>query len=807
MRRVPGRDGFSLAFALFLALTAAVIGVGFAAGEIVARLEREQLEAELVRHGNSVLSLLSASLLEPLLSEDIPVLRTVVERVARTDPDLCEITVRGADGTSLVHWVRAEGQGPRIHFRQTVTFEGERFGDIDLGWTTERITSQLQARVGRVWLAVAFPLAGLLLLVVGIVHLLAVRPLRRVYRHIEAVSQGGGDGPLRPRGSRELRVLTRIVNQTLELMQRSRRQQAQLQRALDDAHAARELAEVTLHSIGDAVITTDRHGRVTDLNPVAERLTGWCREEAIGLSISEVFFIVDGETGERIEPGPVARALKAGEVVLLEGDVRLNARDGRQYVIEDSAAPIRTRDGVVIGAVLVFHDVTEQRRLSEEINYQASHDPLTGLLNRRAFEQKLQALAEDPEPRSHALLYLDLDQFKVVNDTCGHAAGDALLKQLAGVMQARLRRSDILARLGGDEFAVILPCCPFEQALACAEKLRQAVQDFRFSWQGNTFAVGVSIGLVPFHGGQQEMAEVLSAADQACFAAKDSGRNRVHVYQPDDRELMQRRQEMHWVARIHRALERNEFVLYAQPIVPVRGRQAPEVHYEILLRMRDEDGRLVPPGAFLPAAERYDLIGLVDRWVIEHYLAWLKTHRTHQEILQLASINLSGVSVSDAHFRRFVTQQVAASGVDPRKLCFEITETVAIANLDHARRMIEALGELGCCFALDDFGTGMSSFGYLKHMPVDYLKIDGSFIKDLAHDPIDQAMVRAINEVGHIMGKRTIAEFVEDDGILRHLRAIGVDFAQGYGIGGPRPLEELVAAARESSYNATHPIV
>ncbi|BCX81313.1 ammonium transporter, Amt family [Methylomarinovum caldicuralii] len=789
------RSGFSLPFVLFLALSAAVIGVGFAAGQIAARLDREQLQAELARHSDSTLSLLSASLLEPLLSEDIPVIRTVVERVARADPDLCEIVVRNADGDVLVRWSRSGPHDEQLHFSGPVAFDGERLGEISLAWTSERIRQQLEARTVRVWLATTVPLAALLFLVLAIVHWLAVRPLRRICRHAEAFSRGEGSSRLPPKGSRELRLLTETVNRTLELMAQSRRQQAALEKALDEAHAAKELAEVTLHSIGDAVITTDRYGRVTYLNPVAEKLTGWRRDEAVGLSIREVFFIVDGESGERIENDPVSRALEADDVVLLEGYVKLNARDGQQYVIEDSAAPIRTREGVVLGAVLVFHDVTEQQHMREEMNYQATHDPLTGLLNRRAFEQKLRDLVEDFECKEHALLYLDLDQFKVVNDTCGHAAGDALLKQLTAVMQARLRRSDILARLGGDEFAIILPCCPFEQALACAEKLRQAVQDFRFPWQGNTFAVGVSIGLVPFRGAEQNPADVLSAADQACFAAKDAGRNRVHVYQPDDRELVQRCQEMHWVARIHRALERDDFALYVQPIVPVRGEGEGD-HYEILLRMYTEDGKLVPPGAFLPAAERYDLIGLVDRWVIEAYLAWLGENPAHQEDLALASINISGTSVSDTHFLDFILRQVKASGIDPSKLCFEITETVAIANIEHARCMIAALSDLGCCFALDDFGTGMSSFGYLKHMPVDFLKIDGSFIKDLVRDPIDYALVKTINEVGHIMGKRTIAEFVEDDEILQRLREIGVDFAQGYGIGKPQPLEEWVAARR-----------
>lgn len=803
------RGGFSLAFLLFLTLTVAIVAVGFVSGLIAGRMERQQLHEELARHNASVLSMLKASLVEPLLSEDIPVIRTVIEQVARTEPQLCQIVVTNEEGRVLATWRDPDlGQTDGlVRFGDDVVFEGERFGNIAIAWTSAHITALARERMMRVWMATAIPLAVLLVLVILIVHWLALRPLQLIYQRIRRLAEGDLRQTLEPCGSRELRLLADTVNRTISLLREHQSYQRELQRAYEDAHEAKEMAEVTLHSIGDAVITTDCHGRVTYLNPVAEKLTGWSRGDAIGRFIGEVFFIVDGETGERITDDPVTRALEGGEVVFLEEYTKLNARDGQQYVIEDSAAPIRARDGHVLGAVLVFHDVTEQRRMAEEINYQATHDPLTGLFNRRAFEIKLQKLIEDIEAKQHALLYLDLDQFKVVNDTCGHAAGDALLGQLSGLMRARLRSSDILARLGGDEFAVILPHCPLEQALSRAEKLRRAVQEFRFVWQGNTFAVGVSIGLVPFQSGRQTQEEILSAADQACFAAKDSGRNRVHVYQPDDRELVRRRQEMHWVARIHRALERHAFVLYAQAIVPVASPRPGSSHYEILLRMCSDEGELVPPGAFLPAAERYDLMGLIDRWVVAHYFAWLAGNPGHLTQLQLAGINISGVSVSDRHFLDFITQQFESSGIPPHKICFEITETAAIANLSNAKHMIKTLKGLGCRFALDDFGTGMSSFGYLKHLEVDFLKIDGGFVKDIVRDPIDRALVKAINEVGHIMGKRTIAEFAENDEILSLLRQVGVDYAQGYGVARPERLQDLVAACHEAAYNPIQSIL
>lgn len=427
----------------------------------------------------------------------------------------------------------------------------------------------------------------------------------------------------------------------------------------------------------------------------------------------------------------------------------------------------------------------------ERATYQASHDDLTGLVNRREFEHRLQQAVRstEAEGRQHAFIYMDLDQFKIVNDTCGHCAGDELLRNLAGLLQGKLRTGDTLARLGGDEFGVLLENCPPGPAAVIAETLREMVNDFRFAWQEKSFTVTLSIGVVHFDSGDMNVSSILSAADTACYIAKENGRNRVHVGHPEDRDITIRQSEMHWVSRLRQALQENRLQLYCQKIVPLDdGATNAGAHFELLLRLRDEEGRLVPPGAFLPAAERFGLMPVIDRWVISSAFAnFQRLTPDPAEQLEMCAINLSGASVSDPEFLSFILHELALYQIPPGKVCFEITETVAIANLTQAIALINELRAVGCKFALDDFGSGMSSFAYLKHLPVDYLKIDGGFVKDMLNDAADAAMVEAINHIGHTMGLRTIAEFVENDAIRARLAAMKVDFAQGYGIGKPVP--------------------
>ncbi|MGM0593807.1 MAG: EAL domain-containing protein [Pseudomonadota bacterium] len=565
----------------------------------------------------------------------------------------------------------------------------------------------------------------------------------------------------------------------------------------------KELAQVTLKSIGDAVITTDRDGCITYLNPIAERLTGWRNEAAQGRHHRDVFVIVDETDGGTIA-SPVDRVLADNRIFELSTEnnhILLCSREGQRYSIEDSAAPIRDNSGDTVGVVLVFHDVSATRELTRRINYQATHDALTELVNRTEFERRLRdALVDIAGTRTtHAVLYLDLDQFKVVNDSAGHMAGDALLQQLAQQFETKIRRHDTLARLGGDEFGVLLEECPLAQAEHVAEQLMEVVRAFRFNWEGKSFSVGVSIGLVSIDGRlQHDVQSVLIAADSACYLAKESGRNRVQVYHPGDAEMARLHGMLDWVSRINQALEEQRFILYYQRIDPVDPAQRDErQHVEVLLRMHDEHGELVQPGHFIPAAERYNLMPTVDRWVIStlfsHY------HRLAAGQKLMLAVNLSGASLSDDGLYRFISEQFAAYRVPFEAICFEVTETAAIANINKARHFIDKLRSLGCRFALDDFGSGLSSFAYLKNLKVDFLKIDGSFVRDIDEDEVDLEMVDAINRVGAVLRVRTIAEFVESEAIRTKLQELGVDLVQGYAIHKPEPLSRLLPPAEGGS--------
>ncbi len=548
----------------------------------------------------------------------------------------------------------------------------------------------------------------------------------------------------------------------------------------------KESAQITLQSIGDGVITTDAHLVIEYLNPVAEDLTGWRFEEAAGKHIDDIFRGFHEETCEPLE-NPLSVAIRRSRAIKSVRPTLLIKRDGNEMYIESTASPIRDGSGAVSGGVLVFHDVSESRELNRKLSYHASHDILTGLVNRREFEARLERALRSAKAReaSYALCHVDVDQFKIINDSCGHSAGDALLGQVGALLKTKIRWRDTLSRLGGDEFGVLLESCSLEEALDMADQLRATVSAYKFVWEERTFRLGCSVGVVPISGESEDVATLLSAADSACAAAKEAGRNRVYSFQENDIDLMRRRKEMQWAARINNALEESRFELFRMTIQPLQV-EDPGEHYELLLRMRDENGKIISPVDFINAAERYGLTPAIDRWVIENALRWLVSEADERERLTMCSINLSGQSLGDDKFLPFVIDQFHRSGIDAKKICFEITETAAIASFSQANRFIQALKELGCRFALDDFGTGLSSFGYLKHFPVDFLKIDGSFVKEILHDPIDREMVRSINEIGHLTGKQTIAEFAENEEIINMLRSLGVDYAQGYGIASPQ---------------------
>jgi diguanylate cyclase (GGDEF)-like protein/PAS domain S-box-containing protein len=557
----------------------------------------------------------------------------------------------------------------------------------------------------------------------------------------------------------------------------------------------KERAQVTLASIADAVITIDMAGCVEFMNPVAERLTGIDNERARGNALASVFAIVDDSTGLAI-PDPVARALRERCIVKSEGNVVLRRRNDAPVAIDYSVAPILDRLGELIGAVLVFQDMSRERQYAARLAHLASHDPLTGLVNRREFERRLSMMLADEqrEPFDLTMLYLDLDQFKLVNDTCGHAAGDELLRQVTGLLRPLLREGDTLARLGGDEFGVLLAHCPMDPAIRIAETLRTAVGDFHFVWKNRAFQSSVSVGLVNIADGPQTMAGVLSAADAACYMAKDKGRNRVQVYSPTSNEMTARHGEMEWVNRIQRALVENRFCLFAQPVCLTRGDPAARPYTELLLRLRDEQNELIQPKEFIPAAERYNLMPAIDRWVITTAFAIVAQNcepHDGEAVPETIAINLSGASIGDGEFLEFVHAQFARFNIRHSSICFEITETTAVSSLSMATEFMESLRKRGCRFALDDFGVGLSSFTYLKHLPVDFVKIDGSFVVDMLENPVNHAMVEAIHNIGHILGKRTIAESVENMKILDALGSIGVDYAQGLAIARPEVFGQL----------------
>lgn len=566
----------------------------------------------------------------------------------------------------------------------------------------------------------------------------------------------------------------------------------QLEHANQRLYAEKEKAQVTLSSIGDAVITTDTDGRIDYLNPVAERLFDTSSDAARQRHLSDLGTLLIEDT-QQPATGLVEHCLREGRLPNQFSTLLLVRQDGENLTIEPNAAPIRDHDGKMSGIVFVFHDVSQTHELTRQLSHQATHDVLTGLFNRRDFEIKVKHAIRHAEggDKEHSLLYMDLDQFKVINDTCGHIAGDELLKQYTAKLAELVRHGDTLARIGGDEFGLLLEDCPHQQALLVAGKIQDMTQRFRFAWGEKTFGIGISIGMISINHHSHSVIDVISRVDAACYMAKEAGRGRIYVHDAADQALLTRHGEMEWTPRITQALEEQRMVLYYQPIVHQSRIADLTSHYEILIRMIDESGKLIPPGAFLPAAERYNLIARIDRWVISQYFRWLAEHPGQLHALELGSINLSGKSLGDETCLRHIENELREFAIPPEKICFEITETEAISNLTQAKSFIRKLKNHGCKFALDDFGSGFSSYAYLKNLPVDYLKIDGMFVKDIQSDPANFAMVESINHIGHVMGRQTIAEFVENTETLQTLNELGIDYMQGYGIAKPAPLRNL----------------
>lgn len=565
-------------------------------------------------------------------------------------------------------------------------------------------------------------------------------------------------------------------------------------------HELREREEryrAVVAQASEGIFLIDAHTNYfLEVNIALQNLLGYSCEEFLKLTLENVVVLDSKSTSQNVQP--------ITNTSYLTGEWQYCCKDGSLVDVEVSTNLISYEEKNAF--CIVVRDITQRkqaeaalRESEKRLSWQASHDSLTGLANRRKFEQLVeQVINSANSAMQHALCYLDLDQFKIVNDTCGHVAGDALLRQVSSCFRIGLRKSDALARLGGDEFGILLYQCPLEQAAQIANMLRERIQQLRFTWQEKSFAITVSIGLVVININTQSLANVLSAADAACHVAKNKGRNRVHIYQPGDRELEQQRGEMQWVSRIPKALEENRFRLYYQRIVSLAATECKSEHWEVLLRLEEESGKIVSPMAFIPAAERYNLMHLIDRWVVSTLFAYLEQQYQRIGHYQPApsqpsmyTVNLSGDSINDEQFINFVQAQFAKFQIPPSIICFEITETTAIINLTKAAQFISELKAVGCYFALDDFGSGMSSFAYLKNLPVDYLKIDGVFIKDIVQDAIASQMVEAISRIATVMKIQTIAEFVENDDILLKLKTLGVDYAQGYGIAQPCPLLEV----------------
>jgi diguanylate cyclase (GGDEF)-like protein/PAS domain S-box-containing protein len=542
----------------------------------------------------------------------------------------------------------------------------------------------------------------------------------------------------------------------------------------------------------DAIFITNTEGVIEYVNSRLLELTGYKKEELLGHKPNK--WKSDKTSPEVYED--LWRTIIAGKV--WNGEILNRKKNGEYYWSSENVSPILDKDGKISHYLGSQEDITEIRNLNQQLTFQASYDALTGLVNRREFERRLERIVNNLQKNineEHALFFMDLDQFKVVNDTCGHIAGDELLRQLSNVLQEKVRKRDTLARIGGDEFGVLMEHCSIEHAFRVANSLLQAVQEYQFRWDHQVFRVGVSIGLIPITDKEFSTIELLKNADSACYLAKEQGRNRIHVYHVEDKELARRHGEMTWVAKLYQALDENRFCLYAQSISSLKtGDNKQNIGYEMLVRMIDDTGDIITPDQFFPAAERYNLATKLDQWVIKHVFEALKNHPDFMHQVDFVCINLSGFSLTEKDLLDYIISHVlkSADDIDPKKLCFEITETAAITHLSVASKFISILRGMGCKFALDDFGSGLSSFGYLKNLPVDYLKIDGMFVKDIVEDQIDHAMVKSINEIGHVMKMKTIAEYVENDEIKGMLREIGVDYAQGHGISMPVPLAELL---------------
>ena len=746
-----------------------------------------------------------------------------VLQALRRDAAVFEAVVHGADGKRFATLAPRSGdaatvaqvEDAELRFLQPIEVGGNLLGNV-------RITAS-DAEVYERFGFYAKMVGAIMLVSLACAALLSAHLQRMIYSPIESLSQVARrvketrDYSLRAEVcyDDEIGHLAGMFNRMLDEVEHRDRQLGlvveerteELERRNDELR--KEIAERTtaqsmlaqseqrfksaFESAAIGMILVHESRTMFQVNQAFCNMLGYSQGDMLGRNMREFTHPDDRDVGMY-----QYHELMAGEVDHYQIEKRYQHRDGYSIWALVFVSAVRDAQGRYQHAIAQVQDITEAHKLSQELSYQATHDSLTGLVNRPEFEARIKQALSNAQRigDEHAVCYLDLDQFKVINDTCGHVAGDELLRQIAKVVRSKVRSRDTIARLGGDEFGILMEGCAIEQGKRVTETVRAAIEEFQFVWDDNRFRLGVSIGLVPINRDSSSVTEVLQHADAACFAAKDMGRNRVHVYIRGDQELAKRHGEMQWVTKIQQALEEDRFRLYIQPIVPVDVTEPAYDHYEVLIRMVEHDGSEAPPGAFLPAAERYNIAAQVDRWVFSHLLDWLAAEPSRGDCLGICSVNLSGLTLGDESFLDYVVSRLRSSPIASEKICFEITETAVIANLTQATHFITSLKQEGCLFALDDFGSGLSSFAYLKNLPVVFLKIDGMFVRDIERDPIDRALVRSINDVGKVMGKRTIAEFVENDAILKPLQELGVDYAQGYGISKPFPLDQFAPGAR-----------
>lgn len=662
-------------------------------------------------------------------------------------------------------------------------------GWVQLSWTTFHANQQKNFILQQ---TITLILIALLLTAIFAIFLAksVSGPLARLAVGVELIKNGKLQHRIHENSGGEIGVLEKNINTMAASL--SRAQEIERQHAANLLQTERNKALTTLEAIGEGVITTDENAIVTYINPVALKLIGQQEHLILGRHFNEIFLICS-EDGHNHLKYPIESCLEHGHTLRHDASLILNRPDGQTFVIRDTATPIYDHLGRIIGAVVVFDDFSTLKEMAEQLSYQATHDDLTGLYNRREFENQLDTALNETNRQiaSHSILYIDLDQFKVVNDTSGHIAGDTLLIQLSGLFRSKIREHDLLARLGGDEFGIILRDCPNSKASEIANNLLVSVENFVFHWHERKFQIGISVGLVHLDQQLSTVSETLIAADSACYLAKERGRNCIHVYRATDEDQLKRHSEMKWLQRLKQSLEEDRFILYTQPITSTRDQN--DTHYEILLRL-DIDGQIFKPNTFLTAAERYNLMPNIDRWVVEH--AFETINRIHNskngtETLPCFNINLSGQSISKDEFLDYLLNLFELHEIDPTTITFEITETAAIANLDRAVSFMNSLRRMGCKFALDDFGSGLSSFGYLTNLPIDFIKIDGKIVRDCASNPIHRSIIKAINQIAHIMNLQTIAEFAEDQILVMQLRELGLDYVQGYAISLPTPIQEF----------------